>query len=300
MRFAIACAFSLGVAAFGVQAPRAPRTDVYLASLSNDPAPVVKGPIVDISQSPGYDNQPSYLPDGSAVLFTSDRIETQTDIFRYDLATKTLTRLTHDPANEYSPLVMPGGASFSVVHGEEQSLWSYPLEGGIGHLLYQHKGKIGYHVWIDATHVGLFVLGEQGEPDTLQIADVKTGAVVSVTASIGRSLLMRPGTHTMSFVDKSEKGRWMVKTLDPESHTITPLVETPPGSEDCAWDPTSGDLLMASGAKILGWSPTHPADGWRTLGDLASDGVTKITRLAVSPLATAPAAGRLAFVAEPR
>lgn len=280
--------------------PAPPRTEVYLASLTNAASPSVTGPLVNISQSPGYDNQPSYLPDGRSVLFTSDRVDSQTDIFQYDLASKAVTRLTHDPENEYSPLVMPGGRTFSVVHGDEQSLWSYDLDGSNGHLLYQHTGKIGYHVWIDATHVGIFVLGGQGQPNTLQIADIKTGSTRQIASSIGRSLLMRPGSGTMSFVDETKKGHWIVKAVDPVTNAITTLVETPPGSEDCAWDPVSGMLLMASGAKIVGWSPSRPNDGWRTLGDLAPEGITNITRLAVNPAKGAPAAGRLALVAEPK
>lgn len=298
MKYAITVSIA-SLAALGVQTPQAPpRTEVYLASLTTG-ATAVRGPVVNISQSPGYDNQPSYTPDGRAVLFTSDRVDRQTDIFRYDTASKSLTRLTHDPENEYSPLVMPGGRTFSVVHGDEQSLWSYALDGSNGHLLYQQKGKIGYHVWIDATHAGIFVLGENNAPSTLQIADIESGEATAVGSSIGRSLLMRTGTGKMSFVDKSQQGHWMIKELDPKSRAIATLVETPAGSEDCAWDPASGQLLMASGTKILAWAPSHPDQGWRTLGDLASDGVTKITRLAVNPVATAPPAGRLAFVAEP-
>jgi dipeptidyl aminopeptidase/acylaminoacyl peptidase len=283
-----------------VQTPQAPPpTEVYLASLSTGASPAVSGPLVNVSQSPGYDNQPSYVPDGRAVLFTSDRVDRQTDIFRYDLSSKSLTRLTHDPENEYSPLVMPDGRSFSVVHGAEQSVWSYDLDGTKGHLLYQHKGKIGYHVWIDATHVGIFVLGDQGQPATLQLADISSGETVVIASSIGRSLLMRPKTGTLTFVDKSQRDRWLVKELDPATRSVITLVETPAGSEDFAWDPVSGDLLMASGTTILGWAPLQPGRGWQPLGDLASEGVTKITRLAVSPLASAPAAGRLALVAEP-
>ena len=44
------------------------------------------GPWINISNSPGYDNQPSFLPDSSAVLFSSNRDGKQTDIYRYDIA----------------------------------------------------------------------------------------------------------------------------------------------------------------------------------------------------------------------
>lgn len=301
MKLTCAAVAALGIAAPGPQAVQAPpRTEVYLASFTAAAAPAVDGPLVNVSRSPGYDNQPVYQPDGRAVLFTSDRVAGQTDIYRYDLTSKAVTRLTRDPQNEYSPLVMPGGHAFSVVHGDEQSLWGYEMDGSHGHLLYQQKGKVGYHVWIDATHVGVFVLGDQTHPNTLQIADLETGKADVLASSIGRSLLMRPGTRMMTFVDKTQRGHWIVKQLDPTTHAITALVETPAGSEDGAWDPATGLLLMAQGTKVFGWSPAHPRDGWRQLGDFARDGIANVTRLAINPVATAPAAGRLALVAEPR
>jgi hypothetical protein len=301
MKNVMAIALAAAAVMIGIQTPPAPpRTEVYLASLSSGASPQVTGPIVNISQSPGYDNQPSYLPDGRAVLFTSDRVDRQTDIFRYDLASKALTRLTHDPANEYSALVMPGGRSFTVVHGDEQSLWSYDLDGSHGRLLYRHQGKIGYHVWIDSTHLGIFVLGDQGQPSTLQIADTKTGATTVIASSIGRSLLMRPGTTKLTFVDKTQQGHWLVKELDPRTRVVSTLVETPAGSEDCAWDAATGQLFMATNTTIVAWSPSRPGGGWRALGDLAGEGITNITRLAINPVVSGSPAGRLALVAEPR
>ena len=280
------------------QAP--PRTEVFLASLSTDPSPVAGGPLLNISRSPGYDNQPGFTPDGRAVLFTSDRDGGQTDIFRYELSSKALVQLTHDPQNEYSPLVMPGGRSFSVVHGDEQSLWSYDLDGSHGHLVYRHTGKIGYHVWIDPTHVGIFVLGDRGQPNTLQIADIAGNRAVVVASSIGRALLMRPKTGALTFVDETEQGHWFVKELDPKTRKITTLVETPPGSEDLAWDPATGTLLTAKETTIFGWSASRQADGWRPLGDFAGASIAAITRLAVNPAAGAAPQTRLALVAEPR
>ena len=49
------------------------------------------GPAVNITNNPGYDNQPFFTPDGRSVLFTSVRGPagtTQTDIYRYDIASK--------------------------------------------------------------------------------------------------------------------------------------------------------------------------------------------------------------------
>ena len=143
----------------GAQAP--PATEVYLAPLTVTASAVTVGAPANISNNPGYDNQPSFLPDGSAVLFASNRDGKQNDIYRWTIASKTLTQLTKTDENEYSPLVAPDGGSFITVHGTEQSLFRYDLAGANPRMAFQYgKELIGYHVWIDATHVATFVLGQ--------------------------------------------------------------------------------------------------------------------------------------------
>jgi dipeptidyl aminopeptidase/acylaminoacyl peptidase len=277
-----------------------PATEVYLAGLSRDPVPHVAATVVNVSENAGYDNQPSFTPDGRAVLFTSNRDGKQTDIYRYDLATGALTQLTHTTESEYSPIVTPDGRTFSVIRVEAdgtQRLWRFDLDGSNPRLVLENVKPVGYHVWIDASHLGLFVLGAGREPATLQLADTTTGMADVIDSSIGRSLLMRPGTTSMSYVSKPQGAAWSVKLLDPKTRVTTTLTETMPNSEDCAWDPSSGMLLMASGAKIYGWAPGR--SGWTELGDLTSAGIGRITRLAVNPDPNADPSRRLAIVAEP-
>ena len=51
------------------QAP--PDTEIYLAPMTLVNGAIDIGPAVDITNNPGYDNQPFFTPDGRAVLFTS-------------------------------------------------------------------------------------------------------------------------------------------------------------------------------------------------------------------------------------
>src|SRR5271154_6896573 len=63
-----------------------PDTEIFLAPLAVRGTPLVGHP-VNITNSPGYDNQPAFTPDGAGILFTSIRGGgTQTDIYRYDIA----------------------------------------------------------------------------------------------------------------------------------------------------------------------------------------------------------------------
>ena len=142
MRFVLALALALG----SLLQTAPPATEVYLASLSASGKTVQIGTPVNISNTPEYDNQPSFLPDNAAILFTSRRDGKQTDIYRYDMKTKQVTQITHTTENEYSPLLTPDKKTFLTVRGDKQELWRFNLDGTSPHLAYAHTGLIGYHV----------------------------------------------------------------------------------------------------------------------------------------------------------
>src|SRR5262245_5968341 len=79
-----------------------PATEIYLAPLQGAGATLAAGPARPLAAHPGYDNQPFFTPDGQAVLFTSERAADQTEIFRFDLASGAVTRLTDTGESEYS------------------------------------------------------------------------------------------------------------------------------------------------------------------------------------------------------
>jgi len=273
------------------QAAPPPATEVYLAPLSGNGTALAIGAPVDISNSPEYDNQPSFVPDGSAILFTSRRDGKQTDIYRYDLKTKQVTQLTHTPENEYSPLVTPDGRTFSTVRGDKQELWRFDPDGSSPRLVYAHKGLIGYHVWIDDHRLAVFVLGGGGNPATLQIVDTKADTTEVIEPNIGQSLLIRPGRRTVSFIGRPQGAPAVVKEFDPATKKTALVTEALAGSQYLTWLP-DGRMLMASGTKISVWR--GGAAGWAEVADFAQAGLTKITRLAASP------DGKwLALVAEP-
>jgi len=282
------------------QQPAAPPTEVYVAGLQVDAFPMTGGAAENISNNPGYDNQPSFLPDGSGVLFSSNRDGKQTDIYRYDFDSQKLTQLTRTPDSEYSPLVTPDRKTFSVVRQETdgtQRLWRFDLDGSNPRLVLENVKQIGYHAWIDDTHLALFVLGGQGQPNTLQLANTTTGNTEVVDKGIGRALQIRPRTGTLTYVSKPESGHWVIKELNPQTRAIVTLTETVDEnvSEDFTWHQARPWLLMAKGTKIFGW---NAQGGWRELGDFTGAGVGRITRMAAAPF-VAGARPRLAFVAEP-
>ena len=273
--------------------PSAP--DIWLAPLRVADGSVSIGAPVNVTSRPGYDNQPAFTPDGSAILYTSQR-DGQTDIYRYDLRTRRSGPVTTTPESEYSATVTPDGRSFTVVRVEADSLqrlWRFPLAGRAApRPLFTAIAPVGYYAWADGRTLALFVLGTGREPNTLQVARVGQTRTDTVLRGVGRSLHRVPGTNQVSFLHAAATPR-VIDALDPVSQALRRVAEPLEGSEDFAWA-GPGTLLMARGA-VLYQHPATPDGDWTMVADLSSSGLESITRLAVSPRGD-----WLAFVALPR
>ena len=280
-------------------APSPPDTEVFLASLSVRDAKIEIGKPINISNSPGYDNQPAFTPDGQSVLFTSVRggrkpdpansAATGSDIYRYEIATERLSQVTNTPEAEYSPTVTPDGSHISVIRVEAdgtQRLWRFALDGTQPELVLRDIKPVGYHAWGSATALVLFVLGQQGQPATLQVADLQTGRAEIAATGIGRSLQRIPGGG-VSFVlrepaAEGQPAALLISEIDPLSRQTRPLVRAPAGATevDLAWAP-DGLLLATIRGQLMSWrrgdremAPVTGLDGL---------GLPSVTRLAISP-----------------
>lgn len=272
-----------------------PNTDVFVVDLKGGGGALRLGQPAAVTTWDGYDNQPSFTPDGRALLYTSIRADSQADIYRYDLRGRSTARLTETRESEFSPTVTPDGRFFSVVRVEAdgtQRLWKFPLAaaaGGAPALVLEKVKPVGYHAWIDERRLALFVLGE---PNTLQLAEVGAERAEVVERNIGRALHRVPrGGGEFSFVHKVSGGEWYVKGFDPKTRAARILVKTLTGSEDLAWTP-GGVMLMAKDSKLFAFDPARDKE-WREVADFAASGLRSITRLAVSPKGD-----RLALVAQ--
>jgi dipeptidyl aminopeptidase/acylaminoacyl peptidase len=254
-------------------------TDIYLAPLSLQNARVVVGTPVNVTHRPGYDNQPSFTPDSKSILFTSTHEDAQSDIYRIDVATKAITRVTTTPESEYSATVMPGGKRFSVIRVERDStqrLWSFALDASDPRVVLEAIKPVGYHAWIDANDLALFVLGS---PNALVHADVRTQKYDTLARRIGRSIAPLPGGGGFSFVRQVDSTSTLVSAKWP-GFVTEDVVALPRGSQDIAWvSPTA--VLTGSGSKLLAW--TKGGIAWETVADFTPAGLTAISRLAVSP-----------------
>lgn len=262
--------------------PPAPESEIYLVPLTVRGDTLKAGVPLNLTRRTGYDNQPAFARDGRSIFYTSTR-GTQSDIFRYDLATGlSVPVLSSAPESEYSAFPSLDDKAVHVIRVEADStqrLWRVPLNASAPTVLFPEIKPVGYFAQPNDTTFAMFVLGS---PATLQLGHTTTGRADVLARDIGRSLHRIPGTNAVSFVQKGSMP-WRVMRLDPDTKAITPLVALPAGTEDVAWlDSTT--LLTGTQTRLLRWRTGSGAEAsaWQPVADFAFAHLTHITRLAVS------------------
>ena len=173
----------------------------------------------NVSNKPGYDNQPFFHPTRSLLYYTTMMPDGQTDIWSYGLRTS----VTHTPDSEYLPTVLPSQTHLSCIVQRkatgDQDLISYLLtdpEKTEPMLESQKTGKIGYQAWLNADEALVFVLGT---PQTMPYINRKTGQDTVIAGQIGRSLHRIPGQRAFSYVQQVGE-TWGIRSYDPARNQV--------------------------------------------------------------------------------
>jgi len=286
-------------------------TEIFLASLLVKGDKLAIGAPVNITNSPGYDNQPSFTPDGNRILFASVRGSLPpsrdrntgaeprtpaTDIFRYDIANRGISRITNTPEGEFSPAVMPDGKGISVVRVESdgtQRLWRIAAgdDRKESSIILRDIKPVGYYAWIDERTLALYVLGQADKPSTLQVADTASGNSQVVATDIGRSIQRMPSgqvsfiTRQPSTAPNTPAGlslHGLFHTSDPVGFRAEPLTSIPSGISEpyVVWLP-DGSALVAADTTLYRWRRGEAS--WTPVANLGAFGLHGVTRLAISP-----------------
>jgi len=256
-------------------------TDIYLFNFKIDQEQFSLSNARNITNSPGYDNQPYFLPDGESLLYSSDDGFGQTDIYRYNFKGGSERRLTFTPNSEYSPTITPDGKYFSCIILErdgKQFLWKYPLQGAVPQKV-TTEHPIGYHCWINDNKIGVFVVGE---PNKLKLVDLPSNKATEIADFPGTTLMMVPGDDgMMSYVSLADDQTWKLMNLNTNTLDKTELVKTIKRAQYYTWTP-SHILIMGDGKRLYKFDPAKDKD-WVEMANLSDYGIKDFTRIAVSP-----------------
>ena len=277
--------------------------EVWVGSLDMSGGRLAVSNLVNISNHPGYDNQPAFLADGSKVVFTSQIAELDetghaVQAVIYDLASGASTPMPS--ALGFSPTPVADGKSIMMLR-----------EGHV--VLRDAAGKetaltatsdAGYFTRLDDRTWVLFMNDKQRR---IVIYDVSTKALDTMAVGANTAPFRVPGKRAVTFVAtepfpapegdaaKNAPARKLVlRQLDLDARHVVTLATIPfPTSGSHVWT-TRGTLLMASAHTIYEWNPSHP-DDWRKAADFDQPDLQGLTRIALSPRGD-----RIALVSTPR
>jgi hypothetical protein len=212
---------------------------------------------INISNTPGSDRDPVFMPDSAAVLFASTRDGAQTDIYRYDILAGRLQQVTDTPENEFAPAVTPDGSYMSVIREEANGakrLWRFDLHGARPELILEKVQPIEGYAWVDAARVAVVAGVSSGEPRTLQIASVATGAAETIATDVGRLVLKRPDADAINYVTS---GRGVLKEYSLKTRATEDFGE-PLYDWNVSWIPDGTEMIKAAGSHFYAHAPMTP------------------------------------------
>jgi Tol biopolymer transport system component len=261
-------------------------TEILLFELKVSKDKVSIGQPKNITHHKGYDNQPSFHSNEPLIYYSSFNDDDRADIKSYNYNTGETKALTQSNDREYSPALTLDKQYVSCVIQRDngaQDLGKYPVQGGEAMTIIDNM-VIGYYVWMDNSHVGLFVLGKNNQPHSLHYLRLPTKADTVIAENIGRSLHRVPNEDAFSFIEKVTPTKWFIKKFytRKKKGSIYLIAETPLYREDICWTP-DGKIVLSDDTKIL-WMDPKRERKWKEVEiESGAEQLKGATRVCVSP-----------------
>ncbi len=262
-----------------------PDCDIFLIDLKIKSDSIELSNPRNITDRPGYDNQPWFTPRGTTVLYTANGAPDRTDIYEYNIATKERTQLTDSQQQEYSPQSSPDDKQLSfVTDGADANLSINTLLRGSTDqewLLAKHPDRepVGYYSWNRSTD-DILLWSRYGYSLRL-VHRTKPISHYICGNAVPSSPHIIPNTTWFSFLHRQGNSEVWIKRLEPDTLSVRPIIQTAGAGFHYAWTP-QGQLLMPDGTSLMMANPAVKSS-WEEVASFADFGIRAVTRLAVSP-----------------
>jgi len=259
-------------------------SEIYLFDLEEQDSIIRISNPINISNSTGYDNQPSFTEDGTGILFSSFR-NGQADISKYFINEKYRVWITDTKASEFSPMSYPGKKkNFTCVRlneDETQLLYKYTYKNKPPEIMIP-DATVGYYLWFNEKTLISYIIGDT---ESLQVSNLKYKIKYPIQKNIGRSIQKIPfaaslGANLISFISLEHEVP-EIYSIDPINSNIKYITDALEGSQDLVWT-KNGCMLMGKGNSIYKFCPEKD-NTWCPIEIVCELPLDGITRIAISP-----------------
>ena len=253
-----------------------PETDIFLSTISKTKTGLHFSTPENITNRPGYDNQPSFTPDGKNILFVAIADTTQSDVYTYSLLSKKITQVTHTPVSEYSPSLNKKYNQYTVVRVDADSgqrLYNLSAKDPANIRVIPNSDSVGYYCELNDSMIAMFILGPA---NTLQVLNTKTGERKLIASDIGRCFRLSANNKRMYFVIKGNDAEWFIYSMDCKTFETERIAPTLSGSEDYTLL-ADDKIIMGKDAQLF----ILENNNWKMIADFSST-IYSFYRIAVN------------------
>ncbi|WP_425041038.1 Tol-Pal system beta propeller repeat protein TolB [Primorskyibacter sp. S187A] len=193
-----------------------------------------------LEQAPGTQSfSPRFSPDGRSIVFSLAQ-GANTDIFRMEVASSTMTRLTNTPAIETSPSFSPDGRQivFESDRSGSQQIYIMSASGGDAQRISFGEGRYGSPVWSPRGDKIAFTKQSKGRFH-IGVMRVNGSEERLLTASfLDESPTWAPNGRVIMFTRETQgaSGSASLYSVDVSGRNLK-RIPTPGGGSDPSWGP---------------------------------------------------------------
>ncbi len=251
-------------------------------------------PPYNFTKRAGYDNQPSFSPDGEKIFYVSTRDSIQTDLYSYSIYDSITEQITRTPESEFSPVLL--GDNFYVSHikqelDKKQHLNKCLLDGSEDQQILNSTDSAAYYAWINENTLAVVVLDKIMQ---LNIYEMPSEQFTPLVKNVGRCVTrMYNSMDEVCYIDKNDTANIMIMRYNVKEGMMNPVAPMLKGSEDFAWT-NDGKIIAGRDGKLYildplklkedinSFDPKLAETNWIELADF-SKSIGNFYRIAVSP-----------------